>query len=139
MYFTGISDEAGASIARQIAAHQALGWQQHELRNINGRNLTDVDDETFEQVVAALSDAGMTVCCLPRNWRTGAGPSTPISPSMSRSCGTPFRACTVWARAISAVCPIPMTVARRTPGATRWCAACASWRGGGRCRGGAVA
>ena len=62
MFFTGISDEAGASIERQIAAHQALGWRHLELRGINGKNLTDVDDDTFAHVVAAVEAAGMSVC-----------------------------------------------------------------------------
>ncbi|MHB9023362.1 MAG: sugar phosphate isomerase/epimerase family protein [Armatimonadota bacterium] len=63
MFFAGISDEAGASIERQIAAHQALGWTQLELRMIGGTNLTDVDDATFDHVVDAVEAAGMTVCC----------------------------------------------------------------------------
>jgi len=63
MFFTGISDEAGASIERQIAAHKELGWQHLELRMVNGVNLTDVDDATFEHVVEAVEAAGMTVCC----------------------------------------------------------------------------
>jgi len=63
MYFTGISDEAGIAIEQQIAAHQALGWQHHELRGISGKNLTDVDDDTFAHVVEAIEAAGMTVCC----------------------------------------------------------------------------
>ncbi len=63
MFFTGISDEAGAGIERQIAAHQALGWHSHELRGIDGKNLTDVDEATFAAVVAAVEAAKMTVCC----------------------------------------------------------------------------
>ncbi|HEY3418297.1 MAG TPA: sugar phosphate isomerase/epimerase family protein [Armatimonadota bacterium] len=62
MFFAGISDEAGASIERQIAAHQALGWTRLELRMIDGTNLTDVDDATFHHVVDAVEAAGMTVC-----------------------------------------------------------------------------
>lgn len=62
MYFSGISDEAGTTIERQIAAHKVLGWTRHELRLVNGTNLTDVDDATFEHTVAALEEAGMTVC-----------------------------------------------------------------------------
>lgn len=63
MYFTGISDEAGLTIERQIAAHQSLGWQHHELRNIDGKNLTDVDDAAFQRITEAIEAAGMTVCC----------------------------------------------------------------------------
>jgi sugar phosphate isomerase/epimerase len=63
MFFSGISDEAGSSIAQQIAAHKALGWDQIELRLIDGTNLTSVDDATFDRVFAAVNEAGMTVCC----------------------------------------------------------------------------
>lgn len=103
MYFTGISDESGGSIATQIAAHQALGWTRLELRAIDGKNLTDVDDATFEAIAAAVQTAGMSVCCFASqlaNW------SRPIStdfdvdvqelrraiPRMQRL-GTPFIRC----------------------------------------------
>jgi len=63
MFFSGISDEAGQSIERQIAAHRALGWRHLELRNIDGVNLTSVDDATFETIFAAVNAAEMSVCC----------------------------------------------------------------------------
>jgi sugar phosphate isomerase/epimerase len=63
MFFSGISDEAGQSIERQIAAHRALGWRHLELRNIDGVNLTTVDEATFEKIFAAVQQAEMTVCC----------------------------------------------------------------------------
>lgn len=63
MFFTGISDEANWDIQKQIAAHRQLGWKSLELRVVNGKNLTDVDDTTFNQVVAAVEEAGMSVCC----------------------------------------------------------------------------
>ena len=63
MYFSGIADEAGKSIVRQIAVHQALGWRHIELRTIDGVNLTDVDDATFDGIAGAVTDAGLTVCC----------------------------------------------------------------------------
>ncbi|HEX3000172.1 MAG TPA: sugar phosphate isomerase/epimerase family protein [Armatimonadota bacterium] len=62
MFFAGISDEAGNGIAQQIAAHKELGWKHLELRGIDGKNLTDVDDATFAQVVEAVEAAGMQVC-----------------------------------------------------------------------------
>ncbi|MHB9130206.1 MAG: sugar phosphate isomerase/epimerase family protein [Armatimonadota bacterium] len=63
MYFAGIADESGPSIEKQIAAHQQLGWSHIEIRLINGKNLTDVDDATFEHVFNAVQAAGLTVCC----------------------------------------------------------------------------
>ncbi|MHB9110377.1 MAG: sugar phosphate isomerase/epimerase family protein [Armatimonadota bacterium] len=63
MFFSGISDEAGSSIAKQIAAHKELGWDSLELRLIDGTNLTLIDDAAFEKVFEAVTAAGMTVCC----------------------------------------------------------------------------
>lgn len=63
MFFTGISDEASQLIERQIVAHQELGWTRLELRAVSGKNLTDVDDATFEHVVQAVTEANMTVYC----------------------------------------------------------------------------
>jgi len=63
MYFSGISDEAGSSIEKQIAAHKELGWDKLELRLIDGVNLTAVDDVAFEKVCEAVTAAGLTVCC----------------------------------------------------------------------------
>lgn len=63
MFFSGIADESGRSIERQIAAHQALGWREIEIRMVDGVNLVDVDDATFDRIEAAVNDAGMHVCC----------------------------------------------------------------------------
>ncbi len=63
MFFAGIADEAGRPIARQIAAHQELGWTEIELRMVGSANLTDVDDATFEATLEAVGAAGLHVCC----------------------------------------------------------------------------
>jgi sugar phosphate isomerase/epimerase len=63
MFFSGIADEAGTSLELQIKAHKALGWRHIELRNIDGVSLTDLCDETFEEVAEKLSDAGLAVSC----------------------------------------------------------------------------
>ena len=63
MYFSGISDEAGKTIDRQIAAHRELGWSYLELRTVNGVNLTRLPDDEFDQVYRAVSEAGMRVSC----------------------------------------------------------------------------
>lgn len=63
MFYSGISDEAGRTIERQVAAHHALGWTHIEIRGVEGGNLTDVDDATFNHVVETVEAAGLTVCC----------------------------------------------------------------------------
>ncbi len=63
MYLTGFADEAGASIDIQIKATQELGWTHIESRNIDGTNLHDLSEEAFEDVVAKLDTAGITVNC----------------------------------------------------------------------------
>ncbi len=63
MYFTGFADEAAKSIDGQIKATQALGWQHIEARNINGRQIHDIPDDEFEQVVEKLEAAGIGVNC----------------------------------------------------------------------------
>ena len=50
---SGIADEAGQPIDAQIKAHKELGWDFIELRNIDGTNLTDVDDKTIRGATAA--------------------------------------------------------------------------------------
>jgi len=63
MFFSGISDEAGQPIDVQIRAHQELGWDQLELRSIDGENATAVSDEKFDEIYAKVTEAGMKVSC----------------------------------------------------------------------------
>jgi len=63
MKYSGIADEAGKSIEVQIRAHKELGWNDIELRNVDGVNLTDVSDEKFEDVYARVTEAGLNVSC----------------------------------------------------------------------------
>lgn len=63
MYYTGFADEAGASIDVQIKATKELGWFNIESRNINGKNITDIDDEKFEEVCEKLKTAGVNINC----------------------------------------------------------------------------
>ncbi|MGF1679490.1 MAG: hypothetical protein ACFCUX_09905 [Candidatus Methylacidiphilales bacterium] len=39
MKITGISDEAGPTIAEQIQAHKELGWTHLELRKVDGEEV----------------------------------------------------------------------------------------------------
>jgi len=68
MFFTGISDEAGLPIERQIQAHKKLGWQLLELREVAfglGRkgNITSVPGATFKKVARKIAEAGLTLSC----------------------------------------------------------------------------
>lgn len=61
MILSGIADEAGASIETQIRAHQMLGWQYIEVRNVDGTQFTDLSPSAFDAACAALEAAGMKV------------------------------------------------------------------------------
>jgi sugar phosphate isomerase/epimerase len=63
MYFSGISDEAGKSIEKQIQAHDELGWEHLELRLVDEVNITSVSDAAFDAVVTKLEAAGKRVSC----------------------------------------------------------------------------
>jgi sugar phosphate isomerase/epimerase len=63
MYFSGISDEAGQTLDTQIRAHQELGWSHMELRMIDGKNITQLDDTRFAEVADRLAAAEMQVSC----------------------------------------------------------------------------
>lgn len=63
MFLAGIADEAGTNIKRQIEAHKELGWNHIEIRNVDGKNLTDVNEAKFEQISEKLDEAKIQVCC----------------------------------------------------------------------------
>jgi len=63
MYLTGFADEASGSIDVQIRATKELGWKNIEARNVEGGNIHDVPDETFERVCEKLDAAGVNINC----------------------------------------------------------------------------
>lgn len=63
MFFSGIADEASPALRRQIEAHRELGWRHIELRNIEGKNATDLPDAAMDAVASALEKAGLRVSC----------------------------------------------------------------------------
>ena len=63
MFWSGISDESGASVATQIKAHKELGWSHVELRKVNGEPLTGIDDDAFKRVHEQFQEAGMQCSC----------------------------------------------------------------------------
>lgn len=79
--FTGITDEAGNSLAAQIKATAELGWRHLEMRNVevpgfpNG-NVHDIPDAAFEQVVAGLAAAGQSIIAFGSSIANWASPIT---------------------------------------------------------------
>lgn len=63
MFLAGIADEAGAGIEKQIEAHRELGWKHIEIRDIDGKNLIDIDEAKFNQIAEKLDEVGIKVCC----------------------------------------------------------------------------
>lgn len=63
MYFTGIADEAGLAVEKQIEAHKLLGWNHVEVRNIPGGNFAEVDDATWQAAYEKFTEAGLAVSC----------------------------------------------------------------------------
>jgi sugar phosphate isomerase/epimerase len=63
MYYTGFADEAGDSIDVQIQATLELGWSHIESRSVDGVNLTDVSDRTFDRVCEELAAAEVHINC----------------------------------------------------------------------------
>lgn len=73
MIFSGISDEAGQVIEKQIQAHKELGWKYLELRNIDGGAITLISDEQFNEVFKKVTASGLKISCFASsigNWAT---------------------------------------------------------------------
>lgn len=64
MEFSGISDEAGRDIETQVRAHTTLGWGLIELRNVDGKCVTDATDADFDRILGCVVDAGLQVSCV---------------------------------------------------------------------------
>ena len=63
MFLSGIADEAGQAIEKQIAAHKELGWDHIEIRCVDKVSLTDVDDRTFSEIAEKIEKSGLKVSC----------------------------------------------------------------------------
>ena len=61
MFFSGIADESGIGIEAQIATHRELGWDHLELRMVDGVNICEMPDESFQRVQAAVEASGLKV------------------------------------------------------------------------------
>lgn len=67
MKLTGISDEAGAPLDRQLAATKELGWDSIEARFVEipgfeKGSVHEIPDEAFELFAAGVEAAGISVC-----------------------------------------------------------------------------
>ncbi|MGI9245071.1 MAG: sugar phosphate isomerase/epimerase family protein [Verrucomicrobiales bacterium] len=67
MKLTGISDEAGARLERQIAATKELGWNSIEARFVEvpgfeKGSVHEIPDEAFDAFANGLDEAGISVC-----------------------------------------------------------------------------
>ncbi|MDR1575645.1 MAG: sugar phosphate isomerase/epimerase [Treponema sp.] len=73
LFLAGFADEAADDLAGQIRAIKALGWRYIEARSINGVNIHDLDEESFDRAYAALETAGIGINCFGStiaNWGT---------------------------------------------------------------------
>ncbi len=64
MHFSGYADEAADDLAGQIRATHALGWNNIELRKIDGTFVHDLEADAFDRTVGILRDANVGVWCL---------------------------------------------------------------------------
>ncbi|MGN1190079.1 MAG: sugar phosphate isomerase/epimerase family protein [Candidatus Ornithospirochaeta sp.] len=63
----GFTDEAADSIQGQCNAVKALGWSNIELRTVDKKQIVDLTDEEFANVMDTLSKEGVSVCSLGSN------------------------------------------------------------------------
>ena len=63
MYLTGFADEAGKDIDTQIKATLELGWENIELRHVDGNNLASMSDAEFDEMYEKLETAGVKINC----------------------------------------------------------------------------
>ncbi len=62
MFYAGIADEAASDIDGQIKVIKELGWENIELRGIEGKNITDINEQKFDELSSKLNDANIKVC-----------------------------------------------------------------------------
>ena len=62
-FLSGFTDEAADSLEGQIKVVKALGWNHMEARRINGFNIHDLDDASFDQICAVLDKTDIKINC----------------------------------------------------------------------------
>jgi sugar phosphate isomerase/epimerase len=63
IYLSGFADEAADGIDGQIEVTKALGWSFIEARSVDGGNIHDVDDASFDKIAARLEESGVRIQC----------------------------------------------------------------------------
>jgi len=61
---SGVSDEAGKSLHKQISAHEKLGWRHIELRSIGGTPIDSLTCEQLTQTAKVVKEANLSVNCI---------------------------------------------------------------------------
>jgi sugar phosphate isomerase/epimerase len=61
MKFSGFTDEAADDLARQIRATKDLGWRYLSARTINGKNIHDLPEAEFQEVLQTLQEEEIEV------------------------------------------------------------------------------
>jgi len=59
--FTGFADEAGKSLAEQIAVVQEAGWNSIELRSLSGTNVCDLTDAQWEEAWGRMQHENISI------------------------------------------------------------------------------
>ena len=72
MRYSGYADEAADSLAGQIAVIRRLGWDDIELRRVDGVPIHALSEEAFDRLAGTLADAGIGVHCLGSTMANGA-------------------------------------------------------------------
>ncbi|HHN46240.1 MAG TPA: sugar phosphate isomerase/epimerase [Planctomycetes bacterium] len=63
MFISGFVDEAGPDIATQIKVTKELGFSHVEMRMVDGKQFTQLDDAAFEKAWDELQEAGISISC----------------------------------------------------------------------------
>jgi len=59
--FTGFADEAEKSLEGQISTLREVGWSAIELRLLDGKNVCDLSDDAWRQVLERLQSENITI------------------------------------------------------------------------------
>ena len=74
MYLTGFADEASQDLMCQIEATKELGWNAIEARSIEGTNIHDLNEKSFNNACESFAAAGIQINCFGStigNWSKG--------------------------------------------------------------------
>ena len=90
-FLSGFADEAADTLEGQIKAIKSLGWKFFEARKINGYNIHDLDESTFEKVCTTLEESGIRINCFGSSI---ANHDTPVDCNFDATMSVVYRAIT---------------------------------------------